>query len=69
MIDGNLSLQSKEFDSPRVEANHQPEASLACECGNALLERSQRMPKRVLASRNAYRGCRWYAPSLSSLMG
>ena len=36
--DGNLSLESRGFDSLPVETNHQLEASLACECGNALLE-------------------------------
>lgn len=36
--DGNQSLESRGFDSLPVKANHQPEASLACECGNALLE-------------------------------
>jgi hypothetical protein len=38
VIDRNLSSQSREFDSPAAKASHQPEASLACECGNALLE-------------------------------
>ena len=38
VVDGNLSLESRGFDSLPVKANHQPEASLACECGNALLE-------------------------------
>jgi len=38
VIDTNLSSQSKEFDSPPAKVNHQSEASLACECGNALLE-------------------------------
>ena len=36
--DGNHSLESRGFDTLPVKANHQPEASLACECGNALLE-------------------------------
>jgi hypothetical protein len=35
---GNLSLESRGFDSLPVKANHQPEASLACEYGNVLLE-------------------------------
>ena len=38
VCDGNQSLESRGFDSLPVKANHQPEASLACECGNALLE-------------------------------
>jgi len=36
--DGNLSLESRGFDTLPVKISHQPEASLACECGNALLE-------------------------------
>jgi hypothetical protein len=36
--DRNQSLESRGFDALPVKANHQPEASLACECGNALLE-------------------------------
>ena len=34
----NLSMESSGFDSRPAKANHHPEASLACECGNALLE-------------------------------
>jgi hypothetical protein len=36
--DGNLSMESRGFDSLPAKANHQPEASLACVCGNARLE-------------------------------
>jgi hypothetical protein len=36
--DGNFSVESRGFDSLPVKANHQPEASLACVCGNARLE-------------------------------
>ena len=35
---GNLSSRSSGFDSHPVKANHRPEASLACACGNARLE-------------------------------
>src|SRR5260370_9500174 len=35
---GNHSMESSGFDSHPAKANHQPEASLACECGDALLE-------------------------------
>jgi hypothetical protein len=38
VADGNLSLESRGFDTLPVKISHQPEASLACECGNALLE-------------------------------
>ena len=38
VVDRNLSVESRGFDSLPVTANHQPEASLACECGNALRE-------------------------------
>ena len=38
LSDGNHSMESGGFDSLPGKANHQPEASLACECGNALLE-------------------------------
>ena len=34
----NFSMESSGFDSHPVKANHQPEASLACGCGNASLE-------------------------------
>jgi hypothetical protein len=35
---GNHSMESSGFDSHPEKVNHRPEASLACECGNALLE-------------------------------
>jgi hypothetical protein len=38
VADRNLSVKSRGFDSLPVAANHQPEASLACGCGNAPLE-------------------------------
>ena len=36
--DGNHPLESRGLDSLPGKANHRPKASLACECGNALLE-------------------------------
>jgi hypothetical protein len=38
VADGNLSSESRGFDPLPAEANHRPEASLACACGNARLE-------------------------------
>src|ERR1022692_2122436 len=32
------TMESSGFDSHPEKVNHRPEASLACECGNALLE-------------------------------
>ena len=38
VVSGNHSMESSGFDSHPAKANHQPEASLACECGDAPLE-------------------------------
>src|SRR3984893_2349338 len=38
VVSGNHSMESSGFDSHPGEVNHRPEASLACECGDALLE-------------------------------